>query len=355
MIDSDIAIVTVLPNLEDGDIDADGVLDEHDTFPNDPEAAYDYDLDGIADPNDTDRDGDGFDNASDFHPNDPARHEAPVITITSPLGNVSVEGGSIVVTGTLDAPANTGVTVNGIVAHRGGTPYGREFAARVPLVPGANEINVTATLLSGKQITETLTVTSNSESQFGVYASPDNSFTPTTTNLTVVNINDLTIQQIELDFDGDGGVDQIVASDFTASISYEYAEPGIYFPRITILDSDDVRHTETLVIGVQTKEQIDNLLKELWNGMNSALMDRNHSLAVEYLIQEDSSEGYATTYYVLLPHMSEILGSYTAFNPITISMRFSEYLLNRDIDGVNRAFFIYFMPDTDGVWRLNNI
>ncbi|MCP4278327.1 MAG: hypothetical protein GY779_18450, partial [Gammaproteobacteria bacterium] len=340
------------PNLEDGDIDADGVPDEHDTFPNNPDAAYDYDLDGIADPNDTDRDGDGVNNDGDYYPNDPARHEAPVLTITSPLNGAVFEGGSFVVTGTLDAPLNTGVTVNGVVAHRGGVPYGNEFAARVPLAPGANEINVTATLLSGKQVTATLTVTSNSESQFGVYASPNNGIAPTTANITVVNINNLTIQQIELDFDGDGGVDQIVDSNFEAAIPYEYAESGIYFPRITILDSDDVRHTETLVIGVQTKEQIDNLLKDLWNDMNSALMGKNHSLAVEHLT---ANSGYSEIFYLLLPHMNDIIPNYTAIVPVDIALTLGEYAVGEQIDGIDRVFFIQLLQDIFGVWRVEGM
>ena len=260
----------------------------------------------------------------------------------------------MVVTGTLDAPPNTGVTVNGIVAHRGGTPYGSEFAARVPLAPGVNEINVTATLLSRKQVIQTLTVTSSSESLFGVYASPNNSFAPTTISFSVVNINNLTIQQIELDFNGDGVVDQFIDSDFDSPISHECLEPGIYFPRITILDSDDVRHAETLVVAVQNKEQINNLLKNLWNGMNSALMDKNHSLAAEHLTSS-SQKGYGEIFYLLLPHMNEIIPNYTAIVPVETELTYGEYAVGENFDGTDRVFFIQLLQDSFGVWRVDGM
>lgn len=61
-------VITVAPS----DRDSDGIPDDHDAFPDDPNEAYDFDGDGMGDNADTDRDGDGVVNDSDFYPDDPA-------------------------------------------------------------------------------------------------------------------------------------------------------------------------------------------------------------------------------------------------------------------------------------------
>ena len=111
----------------------DSIPDNLDSFPTDPNEAYDFDGDGIGDSSDSDRDGDGVDNANDFFPNDSTQNQPPVLTVTAPLNGAIIDDNTVLVTGNLTAPANTGVTVNGIVAHLGGNPYGSEFAAVVPL------------------------------------------------------------------------------------------------------------------------------------------------------------------------------------------------------------------------------
>ncbi|MCF6264899.1 MAG: thrombospondin type 3 repeat-containing protein [Xanthomonadales bacterium] len=197
---TDLTTVTVQPDITDGDIDGDGIADENDLFPNDGDEAYDFDDDGIGDNADADRDGDGIDNDSDWYPNDPSLNAAPVLTITSPLEGATQNSGRLRVTGTLSAAPNTGITVNGIVARLGGDPYGSEFAAMIPLEPGSQDITVTATLLSRKQISQTVTVTGGTQQQFLAYAYPDHAFTTATVEFNLVDLNQTGIQRIDVDY-----------------------------------------------------------------------------------------------------------------------------------------------------------
>ena len=64
------------------DSDGDGVDDDNDAFPNDPNETSDLDNDGVGDNSDPDRDGDGVNNTEDALPNDP--------TETSDLDNDGV-------------------------------------------------------------------------------------------------------------------------------------------------------------------------------------------------------------------------------------------------------------------------
>jgi len=67
------AIIMLLldDDIDPNDLDGDGVANDQDAFPNDPNESVDSDGDGIGDNADTDRDGDGVENDQDAFPNDP--------------------------------------------------------------------------------------------------------------------------------------------------------------------------------------------------------------------------------------------------------------------------------------------
>ena len=79
------ASFVVDPEQENIDRDGDGILNADDLFPDDPNEAYDLDLDGIGDNSDKDLDGDGTNNNEDSFPRDPTRSAAQAIIAFSHL------------------------------------------------------------------------------------------------------------------------------------------------------------------------------------------------------------------------------------------------------------------------------
>jgi len=358
--DADLIEITVVPNLYQGDRDKDGIPDIVDAFPNDPNQAYDFDGDGIGDGNDPDRDGDGVANADDFFPDDPNQSQRPVLVITSPQNGALIEDSGMLVTGTLTAPLNTGVTVNGVVAHRGGTPYGSEFAAVVPLQPGSNTITVTATLLNRKQLTQTLIVTRNSDNLLSVNVTPNQAFAPATASFTITNSGSVGLEMVELDFDGNGATDQfitleqVLAGALKKPITHDYTEPGLYLPKITIMDKNGNSHTEELTVSVQSRAQIDKIIQGIWSGMNAALVAGNHGLATKYLT-DSSMPGYGEVFYLLLPYMNDIVSGYSNLEPLDVGLTYSEHAMSEVVEGTSRVFLIQLLQDNDGVWRLDGM
>ena len=357
---TDFVLITVLPNLQTDDSDQDGIPDTLDSFPTDPNEAYDYDGDGIGDSSDSDRDGDGVDNANDSFPNDPNQNQPPVLTITTPLQGTIIDDNTVLVSGTLSAPVNTGITINGIVAHLGGTPYGSEFAASVPLQTGSNTLAVTATSLNRKQITQTLMVSRSDDNLLSVTASPDAAFAPAQVAFTITDSGQTGIQLVELDFDGDNitdrliTFDQILAGALNNPITHTYSEPGLYRPIITIIDRDNNSINEELAVSIQNRDQIDQIIRGLWGSMNAALIAGNHGLAIESLT-DSSMSGYSRIFYLLLPHMRNIVAGYTDISAVDIGLTYGEYAVGEQIDGTSRIFLIQFMQDNQGVWRLEGM
>jgi hypothetical protein len=75
--------------------------------------------------------------------------------LVNPGDGVTVDGDSVIVTGLLEGPSNTGVTVNGVAA----AVSGGRFHAEVPLAMGPNTLTAVATTPAGERVTRSLNVT----------------------------------------------------------------------------------------------------------------------------------------------------------------------------------------------------
>ncbi|MBV2094996.1 MAG: PKD domain-containing protein [Candidatus Thiodiazotropha sp. (ex Codakia orbicularis)] len=347
----DMVTIIVQPDYNDGDYDGDGIPDTHDSFPDNHNEAYDFDSDGLSDSEDVDKDGDGINNDVDFYPNDPSLQSPPEITILSPINNSDVENSYVIVRGTLNAPPNTGVTVNDIVAEIAGDPYGSEFSARVPLEMGVNELVITVTPVSHKQVTQTLSVNRTGDIPFRLFVSHRNGIDEIVNRLNIVNKGSDSILQIDVDYEGNGSVDEVLLDNFEMDINHTYSIEGIYYPQVVVTDANGNQYTLTQLVNVVSTERINQLLQEQWAAMNIALAGMNHGLATDYLIEYER-DAYGEMFYLLLPQFPGIISSYSALQPITLTYKYASYLINRDVDGIDRAFVVTYLRDVYGVWRL---
>ena len=99
---------------------------------------------------------------------------------------------------------------------------------------------------------------------------------------------------------------------------------------------------------------MDQLFAALWGGMNGALIAKDKARALRYL-NPQAQVKYAPVFDALMPHFPAIVSSYSSLQRVDVSEEIGEYAINRTIDGVNRIFLIYFLKDTDGVWRLDSM
>ena len=88
---------------------------------------------------------------------------APVVTVISPADNATLAASLVTLTGTLDNPGTVQVTVNGGVP-QAATMNGNGFSVDLPLLPGSNTIQVTATDLAGNTSSVSRTLVSDTAS-----------------------------------------------------------------------------------------------------------------------------------------------------------------------------------------------
>jgi Glucodextranase, domain B/Bacterial Ig domain len=272
----------------------------------------------------------------------------PQISITSPIQGVLIAQNRTQVTGTVQGSFNTGVVVNGIIA----LVHNNTFVAdNVPLVAGQNTLAVEATALGTQSTQVQVTVTSEGAPvALEVQASPTSRIGPLAVTFAYQFSSTTPFQNLSMDFDGNGTVD-FTTTDPNAPLQYTYTAPGLYVAQLQATDQQSIRHTANVTIVVHDTVVLDAMFKNLWSGMNTALL--NGDIATALLFLDSAAQAkYEQVWRVLQPHMADIVASYSPVRALSISDSIGEYGLNRTINGEKRLFLIYFLKNDDGVWRL---
>lgn len=270
------------------------------------------------------------------------------IAITFPAQGAFISGNRTVVRGTAQGPFNTGVIVNGVVAL---VHNGIFIADNVPLSFGQNTITAIATTLGGQAVQASVTLDSNTDpSVLDVKASPTSGIAPLAVTFEAQFGSTSSIQSLSMDFDGNGTVD-FTTTDPNAQLQYNYTTPGLYTAHLRVTDQQGAVFNAEVSILVQDVAAMDTLFKNMWNNMNTALVAGDIPTALTFL-DPAAQQKYEPVWQVLLPHMSEIVASYSPVRGAFIGQSVAEYGLNRTINGENRLFLIYFLKDESGVWRL---
>jgi len=272
------------------------------------------------------------------------------VVISTPAEGATIGSSSVLVSGVFQGLSNIGITVNEVVALISGDKF---YANNVSLAVGDNLITVTATTLDGDVVTQSLTVTRTGASLVEVTASPQSGIAPLNTAFSITNNTGQSIQQISVDFDGDGNID-FVTTDNTAPIEFLYTTVGAYQVNITVIDDLNVSYDQTLMIVVQSGQELDQLLTELWRGMNDALVLGDINSAVQFM-NSSARQKYEPVFDVLRPYMPGIIASYSPMSRVSISGNIGGYAITRVVNGQKKLFLIYFLKDADGVWRLDTM
>lgn len=273
------------------------------------------------------------------------------VKITSPVAGTVLDRTCVLVSGTFQGPANTGISVNGTVA----LVSGNRFLLNLDLEPGPNTLIATATSFDGATATDTLNISVSQADPdlFEITIDPAMGTAPLPVRFTISNFSGEPITRIEFDADGNSSTDSIV-TDLSEPVEITYTNPGIYPARVKIIYGQNQSYEQTLAIVIQDAAQMDMLFTNLWNGMNEALVDGNVNTALTYL-NEGAKRKYQPVFDALKPQFPEIIASYSPLRRVSISENIGEYAINRTYLGQNRVYLIYFLKDADGVWRMDEM
>jgi YVTN family beta-propeller protein len=272
------------------------------------------------------------------------------ITITSPPGGETINKSKVIVKGTVQADTNDiGITVDGIVAEVVGNEW---IASNVPLTIGENTITATATNASGNTYSKTITIyTNDTAQQVELSANITSGISPLTTYFSESTSFIPVLYQ--MDFEGDG------IFDYTGTtfedISHTYSSEGIFYPTVTVIDDLGNIYSDTIAVMVLSKTEIDTLLKGKWKRMKDFLVEQDIEGALNYYLEESKQlyRDIYTAFFDQLPQltqeMQDIQLIYLKSNTVKYRLRENE-MYGRTMETI--TYYIYFVMDEDGLWKI---
>ncbi len=273
------------------------------------------------------------------------------IDVTSPADGATVVGDATTVSGRIAAPANSGVSVNGVIAAI--EPNGAFYATGVRLEPGTNTIAARVTTPEGESRTQSLTVTSSGVPPFKITAGPTQGLAPLPVTFSIVPQGGAAIERVEFDASSDGTIDYTL-STAPWSMTLTFDGSGTSQTTVRVTASDSNVYATQIPIVLYPESALDQASRAVWSGLKNALSSGDVARASQYL-GFGMRERYATAFQTLAPYFSQIVGTLSDLQPVSLSGDLGEYAINRTINGENRIFFLYFGRDGDGVWRLQSM
>jgi hypothetical protein len=271
------------------------------------------------------------------------------LTITSPTIGETITRPDVLVEGTFHhvKGLETGIVVNGIPA----MIYENRFVANhVPLMPGQETIRVVATDTRG--ITNTIDRNLNmdvSGHYITLRANPESGLSPLETSLTIdgtFSIPDSTITSSDPS-----------AVEYLESNSDNYkivvTGNGFYYLTATAQNPEGGTCSNTIAVLAQERQEFDAKLRAKWEGMKNGLRFGNIETAVGF-IEKSKKEIYDYNFNLLKDHLSEIEAGMQDLTLVKAQDGIAEYVMKGEQGGRQYSFYVLFVKDSDGIWRISH-
>lgn len=268
------------------------------------------------------------------------------IRITSPAAGSVINRFTTLVRGEVIGPAGAelGVTANGVVAE---VSQG-QFGAFVPLELGSTAITATLVDSTGHSATDAVTVQvpDQQEDPLRLLATPPSGVGPLAVQLEASGASTGTAVRFDLDFEGNGLVD--LATSTFDTVSHTYQDDGLFFPTLTATDDQGNRVTASTIVNVFPFPD----LVAKWAAMKDALRSGDVGGALQFIATQ-SRERYQGIFSALASEVQQVDAILTDIKLVAVRRNSAEYsMLRADGDGVTRSYYVLFIRDSDGFWRL---
>jgi hypothetical protein len=270
------------------------------------------------------------------------------ILITSPKEGEQINRSHVAVKGFVGSAEGmeTGVNVNGVVA----LVYGREFAAnRVPMQDGENLITATAVDGTGNRVEASVNVHGHIEpGGMIVSAYPDAGIAPFEATLRIEGLSGPSYPSFS--FAGPGVVELLETTDPTM-YDMRIQTPGLYAITAELQDEEGRAQEDTIAILVMEWGALDAMLKKKWAAMGDALAAGDVGAAMTHISQR-SKNMYEYNFSLLSGFLGEIAAGLEDIEMVQVQDKAAEYEMWAEQGGQRYSFYVLFVKDRDGIWRI---
>ena len=282
------------------------------------------------------------------------------VSIDAPLADATINQPTMVVNGTVTTSSisQVGVVVNQQAAKVFGSAYAVDG---VPVREGTGTIGPTiviaeATNACGQRASASLQVQTTEvlSNQVQLRVSPDRNVAPSEVTLRVSIDIQQPVTQIQWDHQGDGTIDAQGLDLVEQTVMY--SQPGIYLPRVVVIDDGGNTFVATAVILVEDAIAFEAMLNAQWSGMMDALAQGDIEQALSH-IHSRKREVMRHDWTVLKDHLGELTTTFGVLLQLTDGQGFR--VLGRSASPITMGTIqfpleVEFVLDTDGQWRIRS-
>ncbi|RJP78480.1 MAG: hypothetical protein C4522_12890 [Desulfobacteraceae bacterium] len=270
------------------------------------------------------------------------------LNITSPAEGETVTRPDALVQGTFTHAGNleTGIVINGVPA----MIFGNRFAANhVPLMSGEETIRVTATDTRGISNTKSLFFNMDvADHTITINANPESGLSPLESSLTI---------------DGTFSImDSTITESDPPTVEYLESNPdnykvivtgrGFYYFTATVNNPEGGTCSDTIAVLAQDQDEFDAMLRAKWDGMKNALKYGNIETALGFM-EKSKRAMYDYNFNLLKDHLPEIEAGMQDLAMVNVHDRMAEYSVKGEQGGRQFSFYVLFVKDSDGIWRIS--
>jgi hypothetical protein len=274
------------------------------------------------------------------------------LNITSPIHGSNVSGSDIIVEGTFSnlKGFETGITVNGSLA----MVYGNQFIANnITLEEGENTITVIGVDSFGNVNKYEITIYADtSAADIRLRSIPQVSLSPLETTLKVLGTINIVSSSISC---SDPAALEILQENIV-EYKIRVTGEGYYYLTVDAEDSEGNTYSDTYVVMLRNRTQLDTLLTNKWNEMKASLATGNIEDALTKF-NSSSADRYGTIFETLSTHLPQIVSSMQDIELIYSIDHISKYRIVRNqlVDGTHMdiTYHIFFTKDATGLWKID--
>ncbi len=274
------------------------------------------------------------------------------------LDGSTVNDDRISLSGTIQVPANSALTVNGYVGNI--SPDGNFFINNLPLQPGSNTLTLTVTTIDGQSLSQVVTVNSTGVAPFTFSVDHDKGYAPQASHFTIVNRGHVAFKRIELSCTDNGTADFTVLTEALLSDAIcGYATPGIYRARIKVIAQPDGQAEQEIYnasqsIYVTDVRAMDRVLRGVFTDMLERLKSGDISLTLN-VIGPEVRDRFSAIFNSIGTDLPTVVDQLGVMGKGNLNDEFAEYVVIRNGPQGPEAYMIQMTPGHDGIWRIEGM
>jgi len=290
------------------------------------------------------------------------------LTLTSGLNGSTVNNDeSVLVSGSVQAPPNSAVLVNGQLAIL--TADGTFFANSVPLAEGPNTITATLTAPDGETATQSASVTRTVNGGLptaGGVPTPIDFRVTVSPGEGIINPGDKFPVSVTIESPANKPFASMTLScgapnpGVPAGLgTYQcgYTSPGVHTVLLTVKDGlDVVIYSKSNTVVVRSGLMQDMMIRSVFISMTDSLRAGNLSRAGN-IITGGAAEGYMMLFNSLQQEgkLSTALDRLGTLRGATVGTDLAELILSRDTPQGTVAYPVWILRGPDGIWRIESM